>query len=308
MFFGEPENAEAAGYRACKRCRPREDALPSSVELAQQTCCYIEEHHEERITLTDLGEHVHVSPYHLQRVFKRVMGITPRQYAEARRLEKVKAQMRGGETVTQALYGAGYGSSSRLYEQAANQLGMTPSVYKRGGKDMRIGYTIVDTPLGRLLVGATEKGVCAVSLGDSDAYLEAALRREYPAAEITGDGVDVQREAQALLEYLGGKLPHLDLPVDVQATAFQWRVWQALQSIPYGATRSYNEVAQAIGNPKATRAVAHACATNPVAIIIPCHRVVRTNGALGGYRWGLERKQQLLAQEADVAAVAAPSS
>jgi len=262
------------------------------------------------------------------------MGITPRQYAEASRLGQLKTKLKEGESVTMALYNAGYSSSSRLYERAPTQLGMTPTTYRRGGQGMHISYTIVDCPLllqyptsgsakravpdpsapeevymnipkrsndfapGRLLVAATEKGVCAVSLGDSDADLEAALQSEYPAAEIHRDSVDLSQWVNAILKHLNGQQPHLNLPLDVQATAFQWRVWQELRTIPYGSTRSYSEVAQALGSPKAARAVAQACATNPVALVVPCHRVVREDGSLGGYRWGTDRKQHLLAQEA----------
>jgi AraC family transcriptional regulator of adaptative response/methylated-DNA-[protein]-cysteine methyltransferase len=225
------------------------------------------------------------------------MGITPRQYADACRLNQFKTHVREGEPVTSAMYGAGYGSSSRLYERAPTQLGMTPATYRRGGRGMRINYTIVECSLGRLLVARTEKGICAVSLGESDNALEAMLTREYPAAEIHCDNATLGEWVSALLDYLNGQQPHLDLPLDIQATAFQWRVWEALRAIPYGSTRSYSEIARAIGQPTATRAVARACATNPAAMVIPCHRVVREDGHLGGYRWGIERKQALLERE-----------
>jgi AraC family transcriptional regulator of adaptative response/methylated-DNA-[protein]-cysteine methyltransferase len=227
------------------------------------------------------------------------MGITPRQYAEACRIQEVKARLREGDSVTGALYDAGFASSSHFYMQASASLGMTPGAYRRGGQGMMIHYTIVDCTLGRLLVGATEKGVCAVSLSDNDTVLEAALRKEYPAADITRDEGDFNGWVSAILDYLNGWQPHLDLPLDLQATAFQRRVWQALQAIPYGETRSYSQIAQALGNSKAARAVARACATNPVAVVIPCHRVVREDGDLGGYRWGLDRKTALLKQERD---------
>jgi len=299
VFFPQPEAAEQAGYRACRRCRPQEASVYQlQLEVVQHACHYIETHLEGPLTLEALGKEVSVSPYHLQRIFKRIMGITPRQYAQAYRLGQLKQQLKEGETVTTALYNTGYGSSSRLYEQAPAQLGMTPAAYRQGGKSMHIGYAIVDCPLGRLLIAATEKGICAVSLGDSDAVLETALHSEYPAAEIQRDGVALSQWVSTLLNHLNGQQPQLDLPIDVQATAFQWRVWQALRAIPYGSTRSYSQVAQALGDPKATRAVARACASNPVAIVVPCHRVVREDGKLGGYRWGLERKQRLLAQEA----------
>src|SRR6266481_6485782 len=300
VFFPQPEAAEQAGYRACKRCRPQEASVYElQAEMVQHACHYIDTHLEGPLTLEALGKEVSVSPYHLQRIFKRIMGITPRQYAQAYRLGQLKQQLKEGETVTTALYNTGYGSSSRLYEQAPAQLGMTPAAYRQGGKSMHITYAIVDCPLGRLLVAATEKGICAISLGDSDAVLEAALIAEYPAAEISrdGDGINLSRLVDTLISHLNGQQPHLDLPLDVQATAFQRRVWEELRSIPYGSTRSYSQVARSLGEPKATRAVARACATNPVPLVIPCHRVVREDGDPGGYRWGPERKQRLLEQE-----------
>lgn len=302
VFFHLPEAAEQAGFRACRRCHPRQaEAGGPQTELVQRACRQIKTHLEdtleEPLTLTTLSKQVGISPYHLQRVFKRIMGITPRQYADACRLGQFKARLKGGESVSSAMYNAGYGSSSRLYERAPAQLGMTPATYRRGGRGMHINFTIVDCPLGRLLVAATEKGVCAVSLGDSDVALKSALASEYPAAEIHPDGEFLKKWVDILLNHLRGQRPRLELPLDVQATAFQWRVWEALRSIPYGSTRSYSEIARAIGQPKAVRAVARACATNPVALVIPCHRAVREDKTLGGYRWGLERKHILLKQE-----------
>jgi AraC family transcriptional regulator of adaptative response/methylated-DNA-[protein]-cysteine methyltransferase len=299
VFFPLPEAAEQAGFRPCRRCRPHEtEVIDPQVELVRHACRYIEQNLENPPGLTELSEHVHMSPFHLQRVFKRIMGISPRQYADAYRLGQFKVQLKEGESVTNALYDVGYGSSSRLYERVPSQLGMTPTAYRRGGIGMHINYTIVDSPLGRLLVAATEKGICAISMGDSDATLKATLFEEYPAAEISQNQDNLNAWVTALLSHLNGQLPHLDLPLDIQATAFQWRVWQELQAIPYGDTRSYSEVARAIGEPKAARAVARACATNPVPLVIPCHRVVREDGSSGGYRYGKERKQQLLEQEA----------
>lgn len=299
LFFALPAAAEQAGFRACRRCRPEEATLRDpQAELVQQICRQIEANLDGPLTLDALAAEQHFSPHHLQRTFKRLMGISPRQYADARRLQRVKAELRQGENVTSALYEAGFTSSSRLYERAPAQLGMTPSEYRQGGRGAQIGYTIADSPLGRLLVAATEKGVCAVSLGDSDAELAAALEREYPAATIEREETGRLGEwVQALISYLEGQLPHLELPLDVQATAFQWRVWQELQKIPYGRTYSYSEIARRIGQPAAARAVARACATNPVALVVPCHRVVREDGNLGGYRWGLERKRRLLEKE-----------
>lgn len=297
-FYALPEAAEQAGFRACKRCNPRDvDAADPQVQLVRQVCQFIEARPGEQVTLDTLAGQVNFSPYHLQRTFKQVMGISPRQYAEARRVQHLKTQLRAGDTVTTALYEAGFGSSSRLYAQAGAQLGMTPSTYRKGGTGMQIGYTVVDCPLGRLLVAATARGVCAVSLGSDDTQLIDALFEEYPAAEISRNDDGFQAWVSAIVAYLNGWQPHLDLPLDLQATAFQLRVWQALIAIPHGETRSYAQIAAALNAPKSARAVARACATNPVSLVIPCHRVVREDGGLGGYRWGIERKAALLEQE-----------
>jgi AraC family transcriptional regulator of adaptative response/methylated-DNA-[protein]-cysteine methyltransferase len=297
-FFALPEAAEHAGFRACKRCHPEQAAIRDPhVELVQRVCRAIAANPEGPLTLATLSADVNLSPFHLQRIFKRVMGITPKQYADAARMERFKGELRKGEAVTSALYGAGYGSSSRLYERADTQLGMTPAVYRKGGAGMQLTYAIVPCALGMILVAATERGVCAVTLGDSADALVGGLRREYPAAQIHEDATHLSEAVEAILRHLAGEQPHLDLPLDIQATAFQWRVWEALRQIPYGDTRSYGEIAQAIGQPTAARAVAQACGHNPVALAIPCHRVVREDGSLGGYRWGVERKRAILAQE-----------
>lgn len=296
QFFPAPNEAERAGFRACKRCQP--DRLQDHIKLVQDVCHYIDERAEDIPTLAELGEEFGLSPYHLQRMFKRATGLTPKQYADARRTERLKTMLKEREDIATTVYEAGFGSMSRVYERAPEQLGMTPGAYRRGGVGMHIHYTITDSALGRLLVGATERGVCAVSLGDDDAALEAALHDEYPAAEVTRDDT-ISPWVEAILRYLNGQLPHLELPVDIQTTAFRWKVLQELQRIPAGETRSYAEIARAIGQPKAVRAVASACATNPVALVIPCHRVVRSDGQSGGYRWGAERKQHLLQQERD---------
>ncbi len=292
-FFADCEAAEQAGFRACKRCEPNKQRF--EVEVVERVCRYLVERLEDAPTLADIGLHVGLSPYHLQRVFKRVMGISPRQYAESRRMEQFKQRLKDGRSVTDAVYDAGYGSSSRVYEHP--KLGMTPSAYRRGGHGMSIGFSIVDSTLGRLLVAATERGVCAISLGDDDETLIAALHDEYPAAEIWQNDVGFDEWVTTLVRHLEGQQPTLDLPLDIQATAFQWRVWEALRAIPYGETRSYREVAASIGQPTAARAVARACATNPAPLVIPCHRVVREDGGLGGYRWGIARKEKLLKQE-----------
>jgi AraC family transcriptional regulator of adaptative response/methylated-DNA-[protein]-cysteine methyltransferase len=274
----------------------------------RRACAYLDEHLDEPVTLETLGREVGVSPFHLQRMFKRVTGVSPKEYVSARRVERLKACLQQGNGVADATYEAGYGSGSRVYEQADAQLGMTPATYKRGGTGVAIRYGTTESPLGRLLVAMSERGVCAVTLGDSDAALEAALRREYPRAQIERVDAGAEADDERLEEWLGaivrhleGAQPSLALPVDVQATAFQRRVWQALQEIPYGTTRSYGEIAAALGQPRAARAVARACAMNRVALVVPCHRVVRndfeTTGEAGGYRWGEERKRRLLERE-----------
>lgn len=298
-FFQSPEGAELAGFRACRRCRPREaQVVDPQIQMAQQVCRIIEENDSEPITLAALSEQLGVSSFHLQRSFKSVMGITPRRYAETCRVNRFKQGVRKGDAITSAIYDAGFGSSSRLYERASAQLGMTPATYGKGGRGAVIKYAIVETPLGRLLVAATNKGVCSVKLGDSDASLEADLLKEFPAAEIQHDEKPLQSSLNAIVEHLKSRTPHIDLPLDIQATAFQRQVWEQLRAIPYGQTHSYSEVAKAIGQEKAVRAVARACATNPVALVIPCHRVIREDQSLGGYRWGLERKKRLLETEA----------
>ena len=292
-FFLLPEQAEQAGFRPCRRCRPR---LPAGDQL-RKICRLIESNLDGPLTLETLGRQVGMSPHHLQRAFKQALNVSPRQYAGALRIAALKSALKEGHNVTTAMYGAGYGSSRGLYEQAQRRLGMTPGVYRRGGEGMEIAYTLLDCPLGRLLVAATLRGVCAVYLGDRDEPLIAALAEEYPRAAIRADEKGLGRWAAKILKHLKGKQPRLDLPLDLQATAFQQRVWQELQSIPYGETRTYRDVAERLGRPTATRAVARACATNPVSIVIPCHRVVREDGSLAGYRWGVERKQALLARE-----------
>lgn len=302
-FFQVPEAAEQAGFRACRRCHPRRVRVRDPrLELVRQICHAIDEHDEEPQTLKTLSDETGVSAHHLQRTFKEIMGITPRQYAESRRLNQFKANVKRGASVTEAIYEAGYGSSRGLYEQSSSRLGMTPATYGRGGKGMRIIYTTVDSSLGRLLVAATERGVCSVALGDSDATLVKALFDEYPNASIDSQDTAISPSlnlwVDEVLALIKGKTPHADLPLDVQATAFQWQVWEELRRIPRGATRSYQEIANAIGKPKAVRAVASACASNHVALVIPCHRVIREDKTLGGYRWGMERKKKLLKEEA----------
>src|SRR5262245_34225840 len=270
---------------------------PSQLDQVRRACAFIEQHAETPITLARLAAHVDASPYHFQRTFTRLVGISPRAYQDALRAKRFKRGLREGIPVAGATYDAGYGSSSRVYERLPTGRGMTPAVYKRGAQGVDVRYAVTDSPLGRLLVAATPRGICSVKLGDSDHELTTDLRREYPAASISADRTDLARWIDAILTYLGGRRPHLDLPVDIQATAFQWKVWRYLQSIPYGETRAYSQVARAIGAPAAVRAVARACATNPVCLVIPCHRVVQKDGGLAGYRWGMDRKRTLLDAE-----------
>lgn len=303
LFFSEPGAAETAGFRACRRCHPCEASIYDlQQEAVASACRYIEAHLDTPVTLDALSEEVALSPHHLQKTFKKIMGLTPRQYAEACRMNRLKLRLKEGDTVAGAAYESGYGSSSRLYERADTQLGMTPATYRKGGQGMQIHYTITGSPLGRLLIGATERGICALYMGKEDTPLEAALAKEYPAAELRRDDAELAAWAATVQHHMSGEQPQLDLPLDVQATAFQWRVWQALQAIPYGSTRTYRDIAQSLGNPQAARAVGRACATNPVSIVIPCHRAVREDGGLGGYRWGLDRKQTLLEREHAVVA------
>jgi len=299
QFFADPASAELSGYRACRRCEPNRITAPQ-VELIQDVCRYIDAHINEVITLETLGEVFHISAAHLQRVFKRTMGLSPRAYMQAFRAERLKASLHDDESVTSALYDAGYGSSRGAYEGAP--LGMTPVTYRKGGAGLTIYYATVPCDLGFILVAMTERGVCAVRLGDSLAALEAELAQEFPAAMRLHDDFRLSEAINWLLSYLAGQPTNAQLPLDIQATAFQRRVWQALRAIPYGETRAYAELAAEIGNPKATRAVARACATNPAALVIPCHRVIGSNGNLSGYRWGIDRKRTLLEREAQMSA------
>jgi AraC family transcriptional regulator of adaptative response/methylated-DNA-[protein]-cysteine methyltransferase len=309
-FFPQPKFAEKAGFRPCLRCRP--DSVqtrdPQAI-LVARLCREIEQqtsqHVETPAKLSELAVRAGTTPHGLHRMFRRLIGITPRQFADALRLRRLKGRLQSGDDVTTALYDAGYGSASRLYERANAQLGMTPATYRQGGKGMEIFYTIEECPQGRVLVAATSRGISAVYLGARDRPLEDALRKEYPSAEIHNGAGTLGPWVRAIVKHLQGHLHggerQLDLPLDVEATAFQRRVWEELRRIPYGTTRTYSQVARALGKPTATRAVARACATNPVSIVVPCHRVVREDGQLAGYRWGLERKKALIEQERNAA-------
>ena len=296
-FFSGPEQAERGGYRACLRCKPKSFSGNAESNGARAICRFIEQHLDEPLTLERLGKEFRQSPFHLQRRFKAVLGITPREYADSCRMRMLKRNLQAGDSVTRAMYDAGYGSSSRLYERTASQLGMTPDRYRRGAIAAAIRYTCADSPLGRMLIAATERGICAIQFARSDGELIEGLKREFPFATRKSDQAGLQSWVDSLLKHMRGKALDSSLPLDIRATAFQRRVWTYLQSIPFGATRSYSQVAQAIGQPSACRAVARSCATNPVAVAIPCHRVVREDGSMGGYRWGIERKKALLEME-----------
>lgn len=300
-FFDTTTDARQAGFRACKRCRPDTVGLARpGVDAVRRASAYLAAHADQQVTLGQLARVAALSPHHLQRRFKAIVGLSPREFQAAVRAGKLRTSLRDGRDVTTAIYEAGYGSPSRVYEAAPTGKGMSPSRYRRGGAGMVVGYSTVSSPLGHVLVAATAGGVCAVKLGDSEASLLRDLKREYPAADIRENQQIRTAWVKAVIQHLRGTQPSLDLPIDVQATAFQWKVWRALQQIPYGETRAYADVAKAIGQPKAARAVARACATNPVCLVVPCHRVIPSAGGTGGYRWGAERKAKLLAKEARV--------
>jgi AraC family transcriptional regulator of adaptative response/methylated-DNA-[protein]-cysteine methyltransferase len=296
-FFTNPEQAEKAGFRACLRCRPRLSSGNAQSDVVKEICRYIEQHLDEPITLGRLGKVFQQSPFHLQRRFKAALGITPREYVDSCRMRLLKRNLQAGDNVTRAMYEAGYGSSSRLYEKTASQLGMTPDKYRRGAIAATIRYACADSPLGRMLIAATDRGVCSIQFARTDGELIEGLKREFPFAVRKPDDGGLKVWIAALLSKMTGRELNAALPLDIRATAFQRRVWTYLQSIPFGATRSYSDVAKAIGQPSASRAVARACATNPVAVAIPCHRVVRGDGSTSGYRWGVERKKALLEME-----------
>lgn len=296
-FFRMPEEAERAGYRACLRCKPKSAANNPQATMVRAVCRFIEQHLDEPLTLQQIAEEFRRSPFHLQRTFKSVLGITPKEYADACRLKSLKQNLQAGHSVTRAMYDAGYSSSSRLYERTASQLGMTPDKYRRGAVAATIRYTLSDSPLGRMLIAATDKGICAIQFARTDDELVQGLMREFPFAQRRRDEAGMKEWRASLLHQMRNGKSSEALPLDIQATAFQRRVWTALQRIPFGETRSYSEIAKSIGKPTAARAVARACATNPVAVAIPCHRVVRESGEMGGYRWGIERKEALLEME-----------
>ncbi len=297
-FFDSPEEARRAGYRPCKKCSP--EGPPNRQRrafLIEQTCRKIEQA-GGTVTLAELARASAMSPGHLQRLFKEVVGLTPKQYAVSQRTRRFRASLETEDSVTGAIYGAGYGSSSRAYEGVSSRLGMSPSKFQSGGQGLAIRYAVASCFLGSVLVAMTERGVCAIEFGDDAGMLAGDLRRRFPKAEIHEAGGDLKAAVAAVIRMLESPGQSLELPLDIQGTAFQQRVWNALRDIPPGKTAAYAEVAKRIGDPNASRAVAAACAANPLAVAVPCHRVVAARGGLGGYRWGVERKRELLRREA----------
>lgn len=299
VFFGNRQAAERAGFRPCLRCKPDQQSNGSSPEsvLLRRAGDYIEQNLESALSANAIEASLGVSASRLNRLFRRVLGVSLREYAEARRMAAFKLNLGIGRTVADATYEAGYGSSRAVYEGVQRRLGMTPAVYRDGAPGQQVRYDVAETPLGLMLVAVTSKGVCRVAFGDSKQKLEAELRGEFRRARLVRESSAVAPFTAALLNYLKGDTLELDIPLHIRASVFQRRVYRELKKIPLGQTRSYAEIARRLGQPTAHRAVARACATNDVALAIPCHRVVRSDGALAGYRWGLERKKKLLELE-----------
>jgi AraC family transcriptional regulator of adaptative response/methylated-DNA-[protein]-cysteine methyltransferase len=296
-FFDSAGEAAAAGFRACRRCHPTGPGADASSAAIARAVDYLSAHADQPVPLAALARVARLSPFHLQRRFKNALGVSPREFQAACRAERFRRELRAGRDVAGATYEAGYGSPSRVYAATPTGSGMSPAVYRRGGAGTRIGFATVRCELGWLLVAATANGVCAVKLGDSVAKLEADLRREFSGAQVEANRLVQHDWVRAIVDQLSNRPGELSLPLDVRGTAFQWRVWRALQAIPRGQTRSYSDVASAIGQPSAVRAVARACAANPVCMVVPCHRVIAKDGAIGGYRWGVARKERLLKTE-----------
>ena len=297
LIFEFPEMAEARGFRPCLRCAPQDASYDPRLEKVRKAVRHIEEHADENPTLAELGRSVGVSPHHLQRTFKRALGVSPRQYLESLKAQNYKDLLKNGRDLAGAGYEAGYGSSRGVYEGASRYLGMTPAAYQKGGQGVSIRYGITTCRLGRLLVAATDKGVCRVSIGERVGELVTDLENEYPHANLRRSDSELKGYLNIVAALAEGVPPSESLPLDVRSSAFQCRVWERLKVISPGNTMTYKEVAEGLGLPKGARAVGRACAENPVALLVPCHRVVRGDGALAGYRWGVERKRKLLDME-----------
>jgi AraC family transcriptional regulator, regulatory protein of adaptative response / methylated-DNA-[protein]-cysteine methyltransferase len=304
-FYETREQAEAAGFRPCKRCRPNERSPADRHIAAVERACALIRARDTLPTLAELAEAAHVSPFHFHRVFKQVTGTTPREWGRAHRLGRFAERLDAGDGIAEATYAAGFGASSRAYATAPTALGMTPAARRHGGRGETIRYTIVATPLGHALVAATERGICMTALGDDRAALESELRRRFPVALIGPADAQLAEWAERVVRFVTAPDAQPDLPLDIRGTAFQAQVWRALQKIPPGRTMSYSEVAAVLGQKRAVRAVAAACAANKLALLVPCHRVVGKDGALTGYRWGVERKRSLLERERAAAAKSA---
>jgi AraC family transcriptional regulator of adaptative response/methylated-DNA-[protein]-cysteine methyltransferase len=296
-FYATNEEAEAAGFRACKRCRPNEGSQAERHIAAVERACALIRSRDALPSLDELASAAGISRYHFHRVFKQLTGATPREWGKAHRLGRFGDRLDAGDNVAEAVYAAGFGASSRAYEAAPSGLGMTPAARRNGGRGETIRFTCVPTALGWALVAATERGICMTALGDDKAPLEADLRRRFPAALIWPADSKLAGWAERIVRFVTAPGEQPDLPLDIRGTAFQARVWRALQKVPPGSTATYSEIAAALGQPKAVRAVAAACAANKLALLVPCHRIVRRDGDLAGYRWGVERKRALLAAE-----------
>jgi AraC family transcriptional regulator of adaptative response/methylated-DNA-[protein]-cysteine methyltransferase len=298
FFAATPAEAERAGYRPCKRCHPNGQSTAQRNARAVADACRTIAEQEMAPSLAELAGSAGMSPYHFHRIFKEVTGLTPKSYAAAHRADRVRAHLANTPSVTRAIYEAGYGSNGRFYATAPETIGMTPTAYREGGVGTRIRFAVGQSSVGSVLVAATERGICAIRFGDDPEALVRDFQDQFAGAELIGNDEAFGRTVAAVIGAIEEPDQRFDLPLDVRGTAFQHRVWQALRTIPAGTTATYTEIAGRIGTPGSARAVAHACATNPVAVAIPCHRVVRQDGDLAGYRWGVERKRALLAREA----------
>lgn len=297
-FFASPAIAEQAGYRACLRCRPKEGSLEEQHRALVEQACRLIEESETALSLDPLAAHVGLSPSHFHRLFKVSTGLTPKEYGQAHRMKRVHGLLNGSqESITNVILDAGYNSNSRFYEKSNEMLGMTPTQYRKGGQDTKIEFAIAETSLGALLVAQSEKGICSIMLNDEPEPLAEELQRIFPHAAMIGDDPAFAALVAKVVSLVENPSAMIDLPLDIRGTAFQLRVWDALRQIKPGSTLSYTQLAEKIGSPKAVRAVAGACAANKLAIAIPCHRIIRTDGGLSGYRWGVERKQKLLDRE-----------
>ena len=297
-FFDTAKAAEAVGWRACKRCRPTGPSLQEAYAVTVEKACRIIEKADEAPSLDTLAKAVAMSPHHFHRIFKTITGVTPKGYANAHRAKQVREKLPKAASVTEAIYGAGFNSNSRFYSKSTDTLGMTPTQFRKGGADKAIRFAVAECSLGSVLVAASEKGVCAVLMGHDPVLLVRDLQDRFPKADLVGGEKEFEKTVSRVISYIESPGTGFDLPLDVRGTAFQQKVWSALRQIPVGKTVSYSDIAERIGAPKAVRAVAQACGANSLAVVIPCHRVLRNDGALSGYRWGIDRKKALLLKEA----------